>query len=191
MTLWKDGFAVAYLGGYQGQYTAGGIDLVNLASGAMTTLVDGATLDGGSMVPSVCRADADTLYFIGQQYNADYTASLYTLYRLRAGDVQKMGETSSAGYMCKVDYDAKNASGFIKAWDNEYMRIMNAVDHTYPNAYMRYYESQLLEKQSADIDVLTGASTSHVSFTLLAEAVIEHARANDTSVAVVEVPKQE
>ncbi|MDR0852752.1 MAG: FMN-binding protein [Clostridiales Family XIII bacterium] len=95
------------------------------------------------------------------------------------------------GDIVSVDYDAKNSSGFIKAWDSDYMRIMNAVDGTYPNEYMRTYESEFLETQSADVDALTGATTSHVSFVLLAEAVLAQARVGDKSMAIVEVPHEE
>lgn len=87
-----------------------------------------------------------------------------------------------------VEYNAKNAGGFIKAWDMAYMRNMNGVTGTYPNKYTRAYAAQLLERQSADhFDAVSGASSSGKNFDLLAAAVLDQARKGDTSIAVVQV----
>jgi major membrane immunogen (membrane-anchored lipoprotein) len=90
-----------------------------------------------------------------------------------------------------VEYQAKTASGFIKSWDMDYMRTMNAVDGTYPNEYVRIYSQEFLEAQSADIDAVSGATHSYNSFKLLAAAVIAKAKAGDHTVAIVEVPPSE
>ncbi|MDL2229113.1 FMN-binding protein [Treponema sp. OttesenSCG-928-L16] len=83
-----------------------------------------------------------------------------------------------------VDYNAKNASGFIKSWDMEYMRLMNASDGTYPNKYTREYSAGLLNRQDPDkVDVIAGASHSHASFQRLAKAAIARSRAGDQNVA--------
>ncbi len=87
-----------------------------------------------------------------------------------------------------VEYNAKNASGFIKSWDMAYMRTMNAIQGTYPNKYTRTYASQLMENQNTDnIDMVSGASSSGGNFIRLADAVIEKAKNGDTTIAVVEV----
>ena len=66
------------------------------------------------------------------------------------------------GSIISVEYNAENASGFIKSWDNAYMRNMLHSNGTYPNEYTRYYAGQLLEGQGkGEIDVITGASSSH------------------------------
>ncbi|AEF83981.1 major membrane immunogen [Treponema primitia ZAS-2] len=89
-----------------------------------------------------------------------------------------------------VEYDAKNSSGFLKSWDMEYMREMKAVKSNYPTRYTRTYATALLNRQDpAKIDVLTGATNSYKSFKLLAEAVIEQAKAGDRKVAQVELPE--
>ena len=76
------------------------------------------------------------------------------------------------GSIVAVEYNAENASGFIKSWDNTYMQAMLHDTGTYPNEYTRYYAGQLLEDGRADgIDALTGATSSHSSFEKLAEAV--------------------
>ena len=59
---------------------------------------------------------------------------------------------------------------------------------TYPNEYTRYYAGQLLDNQGEkEIDVLTGASSSHSSFQKLAAAVLEQAKKGDSNVVYVDV----
>ena len=89
-----------------------------------------------------------------------------------------------------VEYNAKNASGFIKSWDMEYMRTMNRVDGTYPNEYTRLYANALIKMQSTGgIDAITGATHSHASFIMLADAAIAQAFAGDHNVAFVVFPE--
>lgn len=91
------------------------------------------------------------------------------------------------GSIVSVEYNAENASGFIKSWDNAYMQNMLYVNGTYPNEYTRYYAGQLLEGQGKGrIDALTGATSSHSSFQKLAEAVLEQARKGDSSIMLVD-----
>ena len=95
------------------------------------------------------------------------------------------------GSIISVEYNAENASGFIKSWDNAYMQTMLHTNGTYPNEYTRYYARQFQEDQNADsIDALTGATSSHSSFQLLSEAVLEQARQGDSSVRVVDTSKE-
>ena len=59
------------------------------------------------------------------------------------------------GSIISVEYNAENASGFIKSWDNAYMQNMLHVQGTYPNEYTRNYAGQLLEGQGEGrIDVV-------------------------------------
>lgn len=89
-----------------------------------------------------------------------------------------------------TEYDARNSVGFIKSWDMDYMREMNAVDGTYPNEYTRQYAAALVSRQNtAGVDVITGATHSHDSFQLLADAAIARAKEGDHTVAYVELPK--
>ena len=91
------------------------------------------------------------------------------------------------GSIVSVEYNAENPSGFIKSWDNAYMQNMLHVNGTYPNEYTRYYANQLLEGQGeGSIDALSGASSSHGSFQLLAKAVLEQARKGDSSIVIVD-----
>ena len=91
------------------------------------------------------------------------------------------------GSIISVEYNAENASGFIKSWDNAYMQTMLHSNGTYPNEYTRYYANQLLEGQGeGGIDAITGATSSHSSFQILAQAVLEQARKGDSSIVIVD-----
>ncbi|MDE7308985.1 MAG: FMN-binding protein [Lachnospiraceae bacterium] len=91
------------------------------------------------------------------------------------------------GSIVSVEYNAENASGFIKSWDNAYMQTMLHSNGTYPNEYTRYYAGQLLEDESEDdIDALTGATSSYTSFQKLSKAVLEQARKGDSSIVFVD-----
>ena len=91
------------------------------------------------------------------------------------------------GKITSVEYNAKNDSGFIKSWDNAYMQTMLHANGTYPNEYTRYYASQFLEGQGkGNIDAITGASSSHGSFQILSQAVLEQAQKGDSSIVVVD-----
>ena len=91
------------------------------------------------------------------------------------------------GSIVSVEYNAENASGFIKSWDNTYMQTMLHDTGTYPNEYTRYYANQLLQGQGqGGIDAISGASSSHASFQILARAVLERARKGDSSIVLVD-----
>ena len=91
------------------------------------------------------------------------------------------------GSIVSVEYNAENASGFIKSWDNAYMQNMLQAQGTYPNEYTRYYAGQLLEQQQEEgIDAMTGATSSYGSFQKLASAVLSQARKGDSSIVIVD-----
>ena len=92
------------------------------------------------------------------------------------------------GNIVSVEYNAENASGFVKSWDNTYMQAMLHSAGTYPNEYTRFYASQLLDGQGdGEIDALTGATSSYGSFQKLAAAVIEQAKQGDSSIVIVDM----
>ena len=91
------------------------------------------------------------------------------------------------GSIVSVEYNAENASGFIKSWDNAYMQTMLHTNGTYPNEYTRYYAGQLLDGQGeGTIDALTGATSSYESFQKLEAAVIEQAKQGNSSIVYVD-----
>lgn len=91
------------------------------------------------------------------------------------------------GEITSTEFNAENASGFIKSWDNAYMNNMKPVSGTYPNEYTRFYAAQLTgQSDLPEIDVLTGATSSGDNFKKLAQAVVEQAIKGDSKVVYVE-----
>lgn len=91
-----------------------------------------------------------------------------------------------------AEFNAKDESGFIKAWDNEYMRNMSTVNGTYPNKYTREYVQQLLTGQKeTKVDMVTGATTSGNNFKKLIAAVIRQAKKGNSAIAIVESEPEE
>lgn len=89
-----------------------------------------------------------------------------------------------------VEYNAENESGYLKSWDNSYMKLMKASQDTYPNQYTRNYASQLLKNQNADdIDAMSGATHSHKIFTVLAKTAIEQSIIGDSRLTVISIPE--
>ena len=87
-----------------------------------------------------------------------------------------------------AEFNAKDANGFIKAWDNEYMRNMMTKSETgmYPNRYTREYVQQLMDGQKdTQVDVISGASQSGGNFKKLTVAVGAQAQKGDSSAAIV------
>lgn len=91
------------------------------------------------------------------------------------------------GSIVSVEYNAENASGFIKSWDSSYMQTMLSAQGTYPNEYTRYYAGQLQAGQGeGTIDALTGATSSYNSFMKLSAAVVAQAQLGDSSIVIVD-----
>lgn len=90
-----------------------------------------------------------------------------------------------------AEFNAKDKSGFIKAWDNEYMRNMESMAGTYPNKYTREYVQQLIQGQkNTKVDAVTGATGSGENFEKLVEAVIQQAKKGDSKTVMVASPKE-
>lgn len=86
-----------------------------------------------------------------------------------------------------IEFNAKDPSGFIKAWDNAYMENMKTISGTYPNEYTRLYGSRLIESQDIEaVDTVTGATSSGGNFYKLVNAAMEQAREGNPEVAIVE-----
>lgn len=96
----------------------------------------------------------------------------------------------SDGKIVTVEYNAKNQSGFIKAWDIPYMRNMYSQKGTYPNRYTRTYAASFLAAQSDQgIDGVSGATISGGNFRKMASLLMEKAGTGDTSLGIVEPDK--
>lgn len=93
----------------------------------------------------------------------------------------------SDGQIVAVEFNAKNPSGFIKAWDLAYMRNMNGISGTYPNRYTRTYAADLIQNQGEkEVDIVSGASTSGENFRKMAVLLLEKAKSGDTTPSVVD-----
>lgn len=91
------------------------------------------------------------------------------------------------GAIVSAEFNAKNESGFIKAWDNNYMQTMINLNGTYPNKYTREYVQQLLDEQSGiQVDTVSGASTSGSNFEKLVQAVLEQAENGSSKTVIVQ-----
>lgn len=91
-----------------------------------------------------------------------------------------------------AEFNAKDPSGYIKAWDNAYMKNMAPISGTYPNEYTRAYVAQLIETQNPDkVDMVTGASSSGGNFAKLSVAVIKQAKEGNSEVTIVEAEPEE
>lgn len=85
-----------------------------------------------------------------------------------------------------AEFNAKNPSGYIKAWDNAYMQNMNSIVGTYPNEYTRKYVAQLIETQNPEaIDAVSGASSSGGNFQKLSVSVVNQAIKGDSQTIIV------
>ena len=91
------------------------------------------------------------------------------------------------GVIVAAEFNAKNQSGFIKAWDNTYMKNMNEAHGTYPNKYTREYVQQIIDGQAGvQVDAISGASTSGAHFEKLVQAVLKSAKKGNSKTVVVE-----
>jgi major membrane immunogen (membrane-anchored lipoprotein) len=129
---------------------------------------------------SACRQDSNRLfdgYYMAEAENFD-----------ERGWKEYVSIFVNNNKIVTVEYNAKNAAGFIKSWDMNYMRAMNRVSRTYPNEYTRYYANSLLRTQNSDkVDALSGASNSYQTFRLLAGAALTRAKTGEKSVYLVHV----
>ena len=120
------------------------------------------------------KADLQDGYYTAQASEFSYGWKEYVTIMVKGGSI------------VSVEYNAENASGFIKSWDNAYMQTMLHSNGTYPNEYTRYYAGLLLEDQQVEgIDALSGATSSCSSFKMLAAAVLEQARKGDSGIVLV------
>ncbi|RKI43171.1 FMN-binding protein [bacterium D16-51] len=95
------------------------------------------------------------------------------------------------GKIVSAEFNAKNKSGFIKAWDNTYMKNMMSGQGTYPNKYTREYVQQIIEGQGEKpIDAVSGASHSGGNFVKLSEAAIERAVEGNAETIIVEAEEE-
>lgn len=84
------------------------------------------------------------------------------------------------GKISKVDYDELDKDGQGKETNEGYNKMMKDKVGTNPAEAFPKLEAAVVEKQSAEVDIVTGASSSSKSFISFVEKAIENAKAGKT-----------
>jgi major membrane immunogen (membrane-anchored lipoprotein) len=138
-----------------------------------------------SMIAAFFVLDISPQGSAGILYDGYYTAEEADYYR---GWREYLTIYVSNGKIVTCEYNAKNASGFIKSWDMNYMRRMNESDGNYPDKFARNYVYGLLANQGlSGIDAMSGATESHRTFIKLASVALVQALSGDYEVVFVKV----
>lgn len=94
------------------------------------------------------------------------------------------------GKIATAKYDEVNVETQVSKLDNpEYNEKMKSVSGTNPIEAFPQLEKSLVEKQSADVDTVTGATSTTATFKAAAEKALENAKAGNTEKATIEVAK--
>lgn len=94
--------------------------------------------------------------------------------------------TVEGGKITVAKGDYINADGKLKTEDTAYAERMKGVTNVAPAEAFEQLQAQVLEKQSAEIDAVAGATHSSESYIHMVEGLIEKAKAGDTSELVLE-----
>lgn len=93
---------------------------------------------------------------------------------------------TEGGKITEVDFDYVNKAGARKSEDDGYnQRMLQITGTTNPEQFTVALEKALVEKQSAPVDVIAGATHSTENFNALAQAALAKAKAGDTTTAVL------
>lgn len=91
------------------------------------------------------------------------------------------------GKIATVSYDEITAEGASKRTDAEYNKKMKEFGKvTNPEEAFPALEKAVVEKQSAEVDAFTGATTSSENFKKVAAKAIENAKAGNTEKTIME-----
>ncbi|MDU1414323.1 MAG: FMN-binding protein [Clostridium sp.] len=93
--------------------------------------------------------------------------------------------TVASGKISEAKFDYVNEAGKLKSEDADYQATMTSVSGVGPVEFTKKYSDAIVEKQSAEIDVVTGATTSHNDCKTLVQAAIDNANAGKSETAVV------
>ncbi|MDF2524369.1 MAG: putative lipoprotein [Clostridiales bacterium] len=98
--------------------------------------------------------------------------------------------TVSGGKISEVKFDEVKKDGSLKSKDEQYKKQMEAVSKTYPEKAYTALKKNLIDKQSAAVDTVAGATASTKTFKDLAKyAVDEMAKKGVTAPAKIPAPK--
>ncbi len=94
--------------------------------------------------------------------------------------------TVSGGKITAAKGDYINAEGKLKTEDTAYGERMSAKTKVTPAEAFEQLQAQVVEKQSASIDAVAGATNSSESYIHMVEGLIEKAKSGDTTELVLE-----
>ena len=90
-----------------------------------------------------------------------------------------------------ANYDYVNAKdGKLKTKDAAYNAAMKKAKGTSPEEYTKKLDAELVSKQSANLDGVTGATTSSKLMKLLSAELLKRAAAGDAKEAVLPLPPE-
>lgn len=98
--------------------------------------------------------------------------------------------TISGGKITDVKYEEVKKDGSPKSKDEQYKKQMEAQSKTYPDKAYKELIKKLIDKQSSEIDTVTGATASTKTFKELAKNALEMAKKGTTTPAKIPLSKQ-
>ncbi|EGT3601686.1 FMN-binding protein [Clostridium perfringens] len=114
----------------------------------------------------------------------------YTVETSKADDhgyKAKLSIKVSDGKITEAKYNEFNGeTNAMKREDKDYNEKMTGVSGIGPAEYEPQLEKVLIEKQSSDIDVITGATSSSNQFKKLAEKILKNAEEGKTEATLVD-----
>ncbi|HFE9686991.1 TPA: FMN-binding protein [Clostridium perfringens] len=114
----------------------------------------------------------------------------YTVETSKADDhgyKAKLSIKVSDGKITEAKYNEFNGeTNAMKREDKDYNEKMTGVSGIGPAEYEPQLEKALIEKQSSDIDVITGATSSSNQFKKLAEKILKNAEEGKTEATLVD-----
>lgn len=114
----------------------------------------------------------------------------YTVETSKADDhgyKAKLSIKVSDGKITEAKYNEFNGeTNAMKREDKDYNEKMTRVSGIGPAEYEPQLEKALIEKQSSDIDVITGATSSSNQFKKLAEKILKNAEEGKTEATLVD-----
>jgi major membrane immunogen (membrane-anchored lipoprotein) len=96
------------------------------------------------------------------------------------------------GAITTVEFNAVNATGFLKSWDMDYLSQAQLESGVNPNHYARLYANQLIALQDPEqIRGAVGGDRVRQIFTVLAKEAISQSTMGDFSLVSVSIPPPE
>ncbi|HUZ17489.1 MAG TPA: FMN-binding protein, partial [Spirochaetia bacterium] len=99
----------------------------------------------------------------------------------------QLSVTVKGGKVDAVKFDYVNPSGALKTQDQGYEAAMKKASGVGPVEYSPALEKELVAKQAAGVDTVTGATEASSEFNAMADAVLAQAKSGDTKPIVLQM----